>query len=256
MRADASSAERSNGRCEVQVEQKRSCTACGSESAADASFCWRCLTPFAQVPPPPPIGVGHAGPNGVGARPMPAPIPPTPVDPPRSSSKVGRALVSVVAAFAGYFGVQYLLGGGPSLPDTLAGSTRLTDAQSKEFERYTSEEGDKYGIDAEGGVYGVGGAPRFFVIVVDAAAIETTDQLFEALVTGFSQAGATVDQSGRSSGQRGDSEYRCVTAAAAGQQAVACMWRDADNVGIVFEMPGSTKGTRRLLWQIHDTVVG
>jgi hypothetical protein len=102
----------------------------------------------------------------------------------------------------------------------------------------------------------VGATPRFFVIVVDGTAIETTDQLFDAFVVGFTQAGATVDQTRATSGERGESEYRCVSAAAAGQQVVACMWRDSDNVGIVFEMPGSTKGTRRLLWQIHDTVVG
>jgi hypothetical protein len=239
----------------MQVEQKRLCTACGSESASDASFCWRCLTPFAQVPPPPPIGIGHPG---MSARPMPTPSTPgtTTTTTSGTPSTLVRVVVAAIAALAGYFGVQYLLGGGVSLPDTLAGQTRLTDPDSKEFERYTAEEGDRYGIDAEGGVYGSGTQPRFFVILVDAAAIETTDQLFDALVLGFTQAGATVDQAKATSGQRGDSEYRCVTAAAAGQEAVACMWRDADNVGIVFEMPGSTRGTRQLLWTIHDTVVG
>jgi hypothetical protein len=34
------------------------------------------------------------------------------------------------------------------------------------------------------------------------------------------------------------------------------MWRDDDNVGIVLEMPGDRRGTRRLLWTVHDTVVG
>lgn len=234
----------------MQVEQKRLCSACGSESAPDASFCWRCLTPFAQVPPPPPIGIGHPG---VIARPMPVPMP-APEPRKSGSSKLVGGLVSIVAAMAGYFGVQYLLGPDRSLPDSLAGATRLTDPASKEFERFTSEEGDGYGIDAEGGVYGTGGQPRFFVILVDAAAIETTDELFDALLAGFAEAGATVDASRATSGQRGESDYRCVTAAASGEQAVACMWRDDDNVGIVFEAPGSQKGTRRLLWTIHDTV--
>jgi hypothetical protein len=187
---------------------------------------------------------------------MPASLPPPTTQTPKPPSKLARGLVSAVAVFAGYFGVQYLLGGGVTLPDTLAGATRLTDASSKEFERYTAEEGDRYGIDAEGGVYGIGATPRFFVIVVDAAAVETTEQLFDALLAGFTQAGATVDELGTTSGRRGESDYRCVTASASGQRAVACMWRDSGNVGIVFEMPGSTKGTRRLLWQIHDTVVG
>jgi hypothetical protein len=237
----------------MQVEQKRRCTACGSQSAPDASFCWRCLTPFAQVPPPPPIGVGHPGMNG---RPVPAPMPSVPTAPSRGSSALARGLVAVVAAVAGYVGVQYLLGGGVSLPDSLAGSSRLTDPTSKQFERFTAEEGDRWGIDAEGGVYGTAGVPRFFVIVVDGSAIETTDQLFDALLSGFSEAGATVDDSRATSGRRDGSDYRCVTASAEGQQAVACMWRDDGNVGIVLEMPGSVKGTRQLLWTVHDTVVG
>jgi hypothetical protein len=169
---------------------------------------------------------------------------------------MARAAVSVIAALGGYFGVQYLLGSHASLPDELAGAQRMTDAESKEFESYLAAEGDRYGVDAEGGVYGSAVGPQFFVILVDAAAIETTDQLFDALVTGFAQAGADVDEQGKTSGQREESDYRCVSAEAGGSTAVACMWRNDGNVGIVLEVPGSLKGTRRLLWTVHDTVLG
>ena len=81
-----------------------------------------------------------------------------------------------------------------SLPDSLASAERLTDPESQRFERFMADEGDRYGIDAEGGVYGAPLAPEFFVILIDAAAVETTDQLFDALVLGFSQAGAVVDE--------------------------------------------------------------
>jgi hypothetical protein len=234
----------------MQVEQKRVCTACGSESAPDASFCWRCLAPFAQVPPTPVIGIGR----GTALPPAPVTAPGQP-SAPGGASKITRVVVSLVAALGGYFGVQYLLGSHPSLPEQLAGAQRLSDAESKEFERYTAEEGERYGIDAEGGVYGSALGPQFFVILVDAAAIETTDELFGALITGFAQAGAEVDEQGATSGQRGKSEYRCISAEAGGGTAVACMWRDDGNVGIVLEAPGSLKGTRRLLWTVHDTVV-
>jgi hypothetical protein len=234
----------------MQVEQKRLCTACGSESAPDATFCWRCLTPFAQVPPPPAIGVGRTL----------SPLPPMPASEPagrkRSPSKLAGLLVSAVAAVGGYLGVQYLLGPSVALPGTLAGQQRLSDRDAEEFERYMAEEGDRYGIHAEGGVYGTPGAPRFFVILVDAAAIETTDQLFDALLLGFSQAGAVIDRPSAASGTRDGSDYRCVGASAEGETAVACMWRDADTVGIVLEMPGGLRETRRLLWTVHDTVVG
>jgi hypothetical protein len=239
----------------MQVEERRACTSCGSENAPDAGFCWRCLVPFAQVPPPP--GVFSARP-GTTVPPAPMPWSPPSQGPrrdTRSSSKVVGAIVSLVAAVAGYFGVQYLMGPNLSLPDTLAGTERLSDPESHRFERYMAEEGDRYGIDAEGGVYGAPLAPEFFVILVDAAAVETTDQLFDALVLGFSQAGASVNEAEAKSGTRRGSDYRCVEAVAGSETAVACIWRDDDNVGIVLEMPGELRGTRQLLWTVHDAVV-
>jgi hypothetical protein len=168
---------------------------------------------------------------------------------------VTGVIVSLVAAAAGYFGVQFLMGPSVSLPDTLAGAGRLTDPESERFERSMADEGERYGITAEGGVYGAPLAPEFFVILVDAAAAETTDQLFQALVLGFSQAGAVVDEAEAKSGTRRGSEYRCVGAVAGPDTAVACMWRDDGNVGIVLEMAGDIRSTRQLLWTVHDTVV-
>jgi hypothetical protein len=104
-------------------------------------------------------------------------------------------------------------------------------------------------------VYGSALGPAFLVILVDAAAIETTDQLFDALIAGFAQAGAVDDESGSTSGVRGPSEYRCVGAQAGPGSVVACMWRDEDNVGIVLELPRGLRATRRLLWTVHDSIL-
>jgi hypothetical protein len=239
----------------MQVEQRRACVSCGSENAPDAAFCWRCLTPCGQTPPVPgrPVGQERSLPPPPGSW-----APPTPPQAPRraGSSKLAGAVVSIVAAAAGYFGVQFLMGAGVELPDTLAGAQRLTDPESKRFESFTVDEGDRYHIDAEGGVYGSPAAPEFFVILVEGSAVETTDQLFDALVLGFSQGGAVVDESDVRSGTRGGSEYRCVAATAGPQTSTACMWRDDDTVGIVFELSGGTRATQRLLWSVHDTVVG
>jgi hypothetical protein len=174
----------------------------------------------------------------------------------RSSSKLAGAIVSIVAAAAGYFGVQYLMGGGLELPDTVGGAQRLTDAGSKRFEDFTADEGERYHIEAEGGVYGSATAPEFFVILVEGSAVETTDQLFDALVMGFSQAGAAVNESNVRSGTREGSDYRCVAATAGPQTATACMWRDDDSVGIVLDLSADARETQRLLWTVHDTVVG
>ena len=239
----------------MQVEQKRACVSCGSENAPDAAFCWRCLTPFGQTPPVPGRPVGHPGT-------LPPPpgswVPPTPSEAPRrvGSSKLAGAIVSIVAAAAGYFGVQYLMGAEVDLPDAVAGAQRLSDPESKRFEEFTADEGEQYHIDAEGGVYGSPGAPEFFVILVGGSAVETTDQLFDALVLGFSQGGAVVDESDVHSGTRGGSDYRCVAATAGPQTGTACMWRDDDTVGIVLDLSAGARETQRLLWTVHDTVVG
>ena len=238
----------------MQVEQRRACASCGSENAPDTGFCWRFLAPFVTVPPSPGVASGSPG-----ARVPPAPVSWSP--PPQGPGKRGippkvvRGIISLAAAIAGYFGVQYLMGSSLSLPDTLAGRERLGDPESQRFERYTADESDRYGIDAEGGVYGSPLTPEFFVILVDAAAAETTDQLFDALVLGFSQAGAVVDEADARSGTRRGSDYRCVGAVAGTETAVACMWRDDDNVGIVLEMSEDLRATRRLLWTVHDAVV-
>jgi hypothetical protein len=239
----------------MQVDQRRACASCGAENAPDAGFCWRCLVPFAQVPPPPGAASGSPR-SSVTPASVSLPLPSQAPTKRGSSTRFAGAIVAAVAAVAGYFGVQHLMGPSLALPDTLAGAERLTDPEAQRFERYTADEGDRYGIDAEGGVYGSPLAPEFFVILVDAAAVETTDQLFDALVLGFSQAGAVVDEADAKSGTRRGSDYRCVGAVAGTETAVACMWRDDDNVGIVLEMSEDLGATRRLLWTVHDTVVG
>ena len=236
----------------MQVEQKRACASCGSGNAPDASFCWRCLVPFTQIPPPPGAVPGLSSPGAPPAPPLWSP--PIQEQAKPRSSRVTGVIISILAAAVGYLGVGYLMGPSLSLPDSLASAERLTDPESQRFERYTADEGDRYGIDAEGGVYGAPLAPEFFVILVDAAAVETTDQLFDALVAGFSQAGAMVNEDQAKSGTRRGSDYRCVSVADV-ETAVACMWRDS-NVGIVFEMSGDMRGTQQLLWTVHDTVVG
>ncbi|HEX5938613.1 MAG TPA: hypothetical protein VFZ75_13145 [Actinomycetota bacterium] len=69
---------------------------------------------------------------------------------------------------------------------SLAGAERLSDRESQRFEDYLGEQGERFGVDVEGGVYGGALGPEFFVILLDAAAVETTDQLFDALLLGFS----------------------------------------------------------------------
>ena len=99
-----------------------------------------------------------------------------------------------------------------------------------------------------------GGLGQVLVILVDATAVETTDQLFDALVLGFCKpAPSSIDRRDRRFAAR---ERLPVRRGERRSGSAVAPWRDDDNVGIVLEMPGDPGGTRRLLWTIHDTVVG
>lgn len=137
----------------MQVEEKRACASCGSGNPPDAGFCWRCLVPLGQMPPPPDAVSRVAGQS----------VPP-PAHVPRSSQE----------------------------PSTSAKSST----------------------------------------------------------------GAVVAEGSAKSGTRRGSDYRCVSAVAGAETAVACMWRDDDNVGIVLEASPDLRGTRQLLWTVHDMIVG
>jgi hypothetical protein len=163
-------------------------------------------------------------------------------------------MVGLVAAAAGYLGVQMILGGGPELPDSIAGVERVENSVAEDFEKDMIEEGERIGIDVAAGVYGKPTSPDFVVLLVDAAAIETTDQLFDNLMDGFAQAGATVG-SDRASGERAGVEFRCAEANAPVVSAAACMWREDDNVGIVLDVDGDVRSAKRLLWETHDAVL-
>jgi hypothetical protein len=116
-----------------------------------------------------------------------------------------------------------------------------------------NDEAGTYGIDFAVGIYG-STAPEFFVVLVDAAASETTDQLFDSFVAGMAQAGASVDTSSGESGPLGDAEYRCVPVTAPGVSAGACMWRGDADVGIVLQLEGGVPETKALLESVHDAV--
>ena len=246
----------------MQVEEKRACPSCGTDNTATSSYCWKC---FANIPTP--QGQPYATRPGMPAppaqegspwlRPGYQPERPTTVQaPPPKRSGLARAIVGLLVGALAVFGVRTLLdGGAPTLPDTLAGTPRMTDGLATTFEKQMTDEAGTYGLDIATGIYG-SSTPEFFVILVDDAAVETTDQLFDSFVAGMSQAGATVDAAAGDSGPLGDAEYRCVPVSAAGVKAGACMWRGASDVGIVLQLGGGVADTRELLATVHDAVTG
>jgi len=159
-------------------------------------------------------------------------------------------LVSLVVAF----GVRSVLSGGPSLPDTLAGTPRMTTDDVKDFEDEMSNYGERYGLDVAAGAYGSGVVPTFFVLLIDGRSAEETDDVFNEFVGGMTSGGATVETSAVTSGTRDGVEYRCVPVAAAQVQAAACMWRDEGSFGVVFRFDAGVEETTDLLVRVHDEI--
>jgi hypothetical protein len=237
----------------MQTENKRACAACGAANRADIDTCWQCFAPLGAAMPPAPGMPTSASPAPFG----------TPVAAPAvagvsagGASKIARIVVGLLAAFLGYIGVQQVLGGGRvEIPDTVAGVARLHDGMAARFEDEMVAEVDSYGLDAEAGVFGNGGAPEFLLVVVNGSTPETTDEMFGSFVEGMSQSGASVETA-RRTGELDGASYRCVGAEAGGAGVGVCMWRAEDHVGIVLDLAGDSGSTEMLMRSAYGDVAG
>jgi hypothetical protein len=237
----------------MQTENKRACAACGAANRADIDTCWQCFAPLGAAMPPAPGMPASGSPVPFGA-----PVAPPPAASVRAggSSKVSRIVLGLLAAFLGYIGVQRVLGGGGvEIPDTVAGVARLHDGMAARFEDEMVAEVDSYGLDAEAGVFGNGGAPEFLLVVVNGSTPETTDEMFGSFVEGMSQSGASVETA-RRTGELDGASYRCVGAEAGGAGVGVCMWRAEDHVGIVLDLAGDSGSTETLMRSAYGDVAG
>jgi hypothetical protein len=76
------------------------------------------------------------------------PSPPTIPAPTTSggSSSIVRFGVGALVALVVSFGVRSMLSGGPSLPETLAGTPRMTTQDAKDFEKEMTDYGERYDL--------------------------------------------------------------------------------------------------------------
>lgn len=235
----------------MQTENKRACAACGAANRTDIDTCWQCFAPLGTAMPPAP-GMPPSGAPPPFGTPAPAPA----AAKSGGASTAARIVVGLLAAFLGYIGVQQLLGGGGvGIPDTVAGAERLHDGMAAQFEDQMAAEVSTYGVDAEAGAFGNAGVPEFLLVVVNGSTPETTDEMFDAFVSGMSQSGASVDTA-RRTGELDGASYRCVGAQAGGTGIGVCMWRADDHVGIVLDLAGDTGSTETLLRSVYSDVAG
>jgi hypothetical protein len=74
------------------------------------------------------------------------------------------------------FGVRSVLDRGPSLPDVLAGTPRITTQEMKDFETQMIEDGKRSNLDVAAAGYGTGAVPTFVVVLVEGQSLENTDE--------------------------------------------------------------------------------
>ena len=122
----------------MQTEEGLICPSCGGENPKAAAFCWRCYASFSSVASAPTRGTDAAlarPPARVGVPPMPSPptIPASTTS--GGSSSIVRFGVGALVAIVVSFGVRSLLSDGPSLPERLAGTPRMTTQDAKDFEK-------------------------------------------------------------------------------------------------------------------------
>ena len=231
----------------MQTENKRACAACGAANRTDIDTCWRCFAPLGTAMPPAP---------GMPPPPFGTPAPTPAAAKSGGASTAVRIVVGLFAAFLGYIGVQQLLGGGGvEIPDTVAGAARMHDGMAAQFEDEMAAQVSAYDVDAEAGAFGNAGVPEFLLVVVNGSTPETTDEMFDAFVSGMSQSGASVDTA-RRTGELDGASYRCVGAQADGTGIGVCMWRADDHVGIVLDLAGDTASTETLLRSVYSDVAG
>ena len=244
----------------MQTEERITCPSCGGDNPKAAPFCWRCYASFASMrvdPAPSTASVSARTVGRVGVPPMPGV--PTPTPPPQTTagggaSRTVRVVVGALVSLVVAFGARSVLGGGPSLPDAVAGTPRMTTQDVKDFEEQMSDYGKRSDLDVVAGAYGTGAIPAFFVLLIDGRSDEATDAIFNEFVGGMASSGATVETSATNSGERDGLEYRCVPVVAAQIQAAACMWRDDGTFGVVFQLDAGVDETTDLLVTVHDEV--
>jgi hypothetical protein len=239
----------------MQTEERSICPSCGGDNPKAAAFCWRCYANMSPAPAGPGVVVNGAAPSSarLGVQRMPSP-PSMPVPPMSSAgpSTIARLVVGAAVSLIAVFGVRSVLDRGPSLPDVLAGTPRITTQEVKDFEKEMVEDAKRSDLDVAAGAYGSGGVPTFVVMLVEARTIEATDDIFNQFVGGMASGGASVEESATESGEHEGIEYRCVPVSAPQIEAAACMWRDDDSVGIVFRLSAGIDETKELLFRAHD----
>jgi hypothetical protein len=151
----------------MQTEGRVTCPSCGGDNPKAAAFCWRCYASFSSMTSASASasrpGCRRRTPVGSRGRPADAG---SATDPDPDADAVGWLIrdrpigVGALVAFVVAFGVRSVLNGGPSLPDTLAGTPRMTSQDADGLREGDVDYGERYDLSVAAGAYGTGRCPR------------------------------------------------------------------------------------------------
>jgi hypothetical protein len=222
----------------VQDVSERTCPGCGAQNKTAAGFCWRCfasLNPGAGPgtgPPPPPMHPFR----------MPGPTLETAETPKRTMPlAVWLAAGALLAAAIAWFAIGRL-GGGPELPDSVAGYSRIEiPGLDEAIQAAKSQSNLPSGMDVDVGVYGgTQTSPRLMMMWATSDQLDDAEAAFVGVASGL---GLTSETDAFQTFTRDGRSFLCASSADMGvttPQAVdMCMWPDGGTIWVLMDFsPG------------------
>jgi hypothetical protein len=211
----------------------------------------------------PGTGAFSARPGAPGGRPVgtayaPAPATEsfTPSKPARSIAGMIGVLVFVVAIAAGVF-VFMNKPSAPTLPQSVAGLTKITDPAIDQTVEMFRSMAESQGVQADIGLYGSAGLPSAALIWVTGAEAPTDGAAFTEFAEGFNTGlgTGTLDQARRTTETVDGITIECAPVVGEPPGSM-CLWQEDDVFWMVFELSGgaSSGSARDLAVAVHETV--
>lgn len=228
-----------------------SCRSCGTANWSDASFCWKCLSPFRD---------GQSRPLNTGpAMPQQAP----PIGPsstrrwPRLRITLPRGLWGwiklAVLVFILVAGINWFLGEQRvTLPPYIGPASQVGGTSEASAERLADEFENEVRAPADVAFYEHPDGFRFLVLASAVSADSAEDEL-DSFARGVRSTGGAVDLVRARTFEEELVSYACVPITAP-YFGAACLWADGETVGVVIADSLTRRQVRGLVTETHAAV--
>jgi hypothetical protein len=150
---------------------ERACERCGAENRADASYCWRCYTPFGGATPPTVTAAGRIGAAAYASGSRSVATAPSTLAPATAGGDraawVVKGVVFVLAFAGGWWLVNHFLFSGFPFPDEVAGYERVESDEAREAVEAIAAFGQAFDFEMEMAFYGTEARPAYMMFVFE-----------------------------------------------------------------------------------------